>query len=68
LIEPATLRAVIVMQTLAQTWERDIKKHGHYDLETSGGGAFKHDGTTNNCYEKTENPYIKAFWEWLART
>lgn len=46
------------------TWERDIKKHGHYDLETSGGGAFKHDGTTNNCYEKTENPFIKAFWEW----
>jgi len=46
------------------TWERDIKKHGNYDLETSGGGAFKHDGTANNCYEKTENPYIKAFWEW----
>lgn len=46
------------------TWERDIKKHGHYDLETSGGGAFKHDGTINNCYEKTENPFIKAFWEW----
>jgi organic radical activating enzyme len=46
------------------TWERDIKKHGNYDLETSGGGAFKHDGTKNNCYEKTENPYIKAFWEW----
>ena len=46
------------------TWERDIKKHGNYDLETSGGGAFKHDGTVNNCYEKTENPYIKAFWEW----
>lgn len=46
------------------TWERDIKKNGHYDLETSGGGAFKHDGTTNNCYEKTENPFIKAFWEW----
>ena len=46
------------------TWERDIKKHGHYDLETSGGGAFKHDGTTNNCHEKSENPYIKAFWEW----
>lgn len=46
------------------TWERDIKKHGHYDLETSGGGAFKHDGTENNCYEKTENPFIKAFWEW----
>lgn len=46
------------------TWERDIKKHGFYDLETSGGGAFKHDGTTNNCYEKTENPFIKAFWEW----
>jgi organic radical activating enzyme len=46
------------------TWERDIKKHGNYDLETSGGGAFKHDGTTNNCHEKTENPYIKAFWEW----
>ena len=46
------------------TWERDIKKHGNYDLETSGGGAFKHDGTQNNCYEKTENPYIKAFWEW----
>jgi organic radical activating enzyme len=45
-------------------WERDIKKHGNYDLETSGGGAFKHDGTVNNCYEKTENPYIKAFWEW----
>lgn len=46
------------------TWERDIKKNGNYDLETSGGGAFKHDGTTNNCHEKTENPYIKAFWEW----
>lgn len=46
------------------TWERDIKNHGNYDLETSGGGAFKHDGTANNCYEKTENPYIKAFWEW----
>ena len=46
------------------TWERDIKKHGNYDLETSGGGAFKHDGTANNCYEKTENPYIKAFWKW----
>lgn len=46
------------------TWERDIKKHGHYDLETSGGGAFKHDGTENNSYEKTENPFIKAFWEW----
>jgi organic radical activating enzyme len=46
------------------TWERDIKKYGNYDLETSGGGAFKHDGTVNNCYEKTENPYIKAFWEW----
>lgn len=45
-------------------WERDIKKFGHYELETSGGGAFKHDGTTNNCYEKTENPFIKAFWEW----
>lgn len=46
------------------TWEKDIKKFGHYDLETSGGGAFKHDGTTNNCYEKSENPFIKAFWEW----
>lgn len=46
------------------TWERDIKKFGHYDLETSGGGAFKHDGTANNCYEKSENPFIKAFWEW----
>jgi organic radical activating enzyme len=45
-------------------WERDIKKHGNYNLETSGGGAFKHDGTANNCFEKTENPYIKAFWEW----
>jgi organic radical activating enzyme len=46
------------------TWEKDIKKFGHYDLETSGGGAFKHDGTINNCYEKSENPFIKAFWEW----
>lgn len=46
------------------TWERDIKQNGHYELQTSGGGAFKHDGTINNCYEKTENPFIKAFWEW----
>jgi organic radical activating enzyme len=46
------------------TWEKDIKKFGHYDLETSGGGAFKHDGTANNCYEKSENPFIRAFWEW----
>lgn len=46
------------------TWERDIKTNGFYDLETAGGGAFKHDGTTNNCYEKSENPFIKAFWEW----
>ncbi len=46
------------------TWERDIKTNGFYDLETSGGGAFKHDGTINNCYEKSENPFIKAFWEW----
>lgn len=46
------------------TWERDIKNNGPYDLETSGGGAFKHDGTENNRYEKSENPYIKAFWEW----
>lgn len=45
-------------------WERDIKTNGFYELETSGGGAFKHDGTANNCYEKSENPYIKAFWEW----
>lgn len=46
------------------SWERDIKANGYYDLETRGGGAFKHDGTTNNCYEKEENPFIKAFWEW----
>lgn len=46
------------------SWERDIKSNGYYDLETRGGGAFKHDGTTNNCYEKEENPFIKAFWEW----
>lgn len=46
------------------SWERDIKTNGYYDLETRGGGAFKHDGTTNNCYEKEENPFIKAFWEW----
>lgn len=46
------------------SWERDIKKNGFYDLETRGGGAFKHDGTYNNCYEKEENPFIKAFWEW----
>jgi organic radical activating enzyme len=45
-------------------WERDIKTHGNYELETRGGGAFKHDGTYSNTHEKTTNPYISAFWEW----
>lgn len=46
------------------TWEHDIKKNGFYDLDTHGSGAFKHDGTPNNCYEKIENPFITAFWKW----
>lgn len=45
-------------------WAKDIKKHGHYELETQGGGAFKHDGSINNCYEKETNPFIKAWWDW----
>jgi organic radical activating enzyme len=48
----------------SSSWEHDIKKNGFYELESHGSGAFKHDGTPNNAWENTENPFIKAFWEW----
>jgi len=47
------------------TWEKDIKKFGYYKLNSHGGGAFKHDGTPNNCYENGVNPFVEAFWKWL---
>ncbi len=45
-------------------WAKDIKKNGPYELETRGGGAFKHDGSENNANPKLTNPYIEAWWKW----
>jgi organic radical activating enzyme len=45
-------------------WAKDIKKSGHYEGETRGMNAFKHDGSINNSFEKQDNPFIKAWWEW----
>ena len=45
-------------------WAKDIKINGDYELETNGGYAFKHDGSPNNAWENSTNPYIEAFWEW----
>jgi organic radical activating enzyme len=45
-------------------WAKDIKKNGHYKGNTRGMGAYKHDGSENNSFEKESNPYIKAWWEW----
>lgn len=45
-------------------WAKDIKKNGHYEGNTRGMGAYKHDGSENNSYEKESNPYIEAFWKW----
>mgnify|MGYP002629055968 CR=1 FL=1 len=46
------------------TWAKDIKENGFYKLKTAGGGAFKHDGSPNNAWENTTNPFIEAFWKW----
>jgi len=48
----------------SSTWANDIKKNGFYKLESHGGGAFKHDGSPNNAWENTNNPFIDAFWKW----
>lgn len=45
-------------------WAKDIKKNGPYELETRGGGAFKHDGSQSNSFVKVKNPYIEAWWKW----
>jgi organic radical activating enzyme len=48
----------------SSTWANDIKKYGFYELESHGSGAYKHDGSPNNAWEKTDNPFINAFWKW----
>jgi len=48
----------------SSTWANDIKKNGFYELESHGSGAYKHDGSPNNAWEKTNNPFIEAFWKW----
>lgn len=45
-------------------WAKDIKKNGFYEGKTQGMNAYRHDGSINNCYEKTTNPYIEAWWKW----
>jgi len=45
-------------------WAKDIHKNGFYEGSTRGMGAFKHDGSIDNCYEKANNPFIDAWWEW----
>lgn len=49
------------------TWAHDINKNGAYEnLESDGGGAFKHNGSWAQPYRRdgTDNPYVKAFWQW----
>tara|TARA_B100000287_G_scaffold403062_1_gene424503 strand:+ start:336 stop:1667 length:1332 start_codon:yes stop_codon:yes gene_type:complete len=45
-------------------WAKDIKKFGHYEGETRGMNAYKHDGSYNNNHDKITNPYIEAWWKW----
>lgn len=52
--------------SFSSTWANDIKRNGPYqNLVSDGAGAFQQDGSWAQPYkDDSDNPYIKAFWEW----